>query len=210
IGRASAAMSRGVGKLREMGTTVFSEFSALAERHGAVNLGQGFPDFDGPELLMQAASRAMHEGHNQYAITHGARALRESVARHAHRFYGMSIDADTEVTITSGATEALFDAVLALVEPGDEVILFEPFYDSYLASVRLAGGVPRFARIHPPDEAHARWWFDAQALEGTFSQRTRLVILNTPHNPTGKVFRQEELEQIAALCVKHDVFLLSD
>jgi N-succinyldiaminopimelate aminotransferase len=200
----------GAQRIRSFGTTVFSEFSALAAEHGAVNLGQGFPDFDGPAALAEAAGRAMGSGLNQYAITHGADALRAAVAAHAQRFYGQRVDASSEVTVTSGATEAIFDTVLAVVDPGDEVVLFEPFYDSYLGSVQMAGGVPRFVRLHPPDESHQRWWFDPKHLARAFSPRTRLVIVNTPHNPTGKVFERGEFEQLGTLCTEYGAWLLSD
>ena len=191
-------------------TTVFSEFSALAAEQGAVNLGQGFPDFEGPEEIREAAVKALRDGHNQYAVGSGAPALRQAIAEHAQRFYGQSVDPNTMVTVTSGATEALCDAILGLVDPGDEVVLFEPFYDSYIANVVMAGGVPRYVRLQPPDGAHAAWWFDAAELDAAFGPKTRLVILNTPHNPTGKVFSRAELEQIAALCERHDAFALVD
>lgn len=203
-------MSRLARRTHGFGTTVFSEFSALALEHGAVNLGQGFPDFDGPEEIKEAAKAAITGSANQYAVGAGARALREAIAAHAERFYGQRVDPESEVTVTSGATEALFDAILGLVNPGDEVILFEPFYDSYLACVQLAGGVAHGVRLRPPDPAHARWWFDEAELARAFTARTRLLVLNTPHNPTGKVFTAEELEAIAALAVRHDVVVLAD
>lgn len=191
-------------------TTVFSEFSALAQQHGAVNLGQGFPDFDGPPEVKQAAIRAIEGAVNQYAVGSGAPALRQAIARHARRFYGQELDPDAMVSVTSGATEALFDAIVGTVNPGDEVILFEPFYDSYEASVRIAGGEPRFVLLRPPDEAHPAWWFEDGELERAFSPRTRMIVVNTPHNPTGKVFTRAELARIAALARKHDAIVLSD
>jgi len=191
-------------------TTVFSEFSALAAQHQAVNLGQGFPDFDGPDEIKQAAISAIRDGVNQYAVSSGAADLRAAIAEHSQRFYGMSVDPQTMVTVTSGATEALFDAVMGLVDPGDEVVIFEPYYDSYVANVTMAQGVPRYVRLQPPDPSHAQWWFDPADLEAAFSPRTRLVILNTPHNPTGKVFTRGELEQIGGLCQRFDAVLLSD
>ena len=191
-------------------TTVFSEFSALAVQHGAVNLGQGFPDFDGPEEVREAAVRALREGVNQYAVGSGAPALRQAIAEHSARFYGQRLDPDTMVTVTSGATEALCDAVLGLVDPGDEVVLFEPFYDSYVANVVMAGGVPRYVRLRPPDGEHGAWWFDDGELEAAFGPKTKLVVVNTPHNPTGKVFTQRELERISALCIRHDAAALVD
>lgn len=191
-------------------TTVFSEFSALAQKHGAVNLGQGFPDFDGPEEIKQAAIRAIQGGINQYAVGAGAPALRQAIADHARRFYGAQVDPETMVSVASGATEGLFDAIVGTVNPGDEVVLFEPFYDSYEASVRIAGGVPRFVLLRPPDPDHPRWWFDPKELRAAFSNRTRMIVVNTPHNPTGKVFTQQELELIRDLAHAHDALVLAD
>ncbi|MHB8877821.1 MAG: aminotransferase class I/II-fold pyridoxal phosphate-dependent enzyme [Myxococcaceae bacterium] len=191
-------------------TTVFSEFSALAAQHGAVNLGQGFPDFDGPAEIKEAAIRAIRDGVNQYAIGAGAQALRQAIAAHAKRFYGQEVDPDTMVTVTSGATEALFDAVMGLVDPGDEVIVFEPFYDSYLANVEMAGGVARCVPLRPPDRAHPAWWFDEAELEAAFGEKTKLIIVNSPQNPTGKVYTRAELELIGALCERYGVQVLSD
>ncbi len=191
-------------------TTVFSEFSALAAQHGAVNLGQGFPDFDGPPEIAEAAIQAIRGGVNQYAIGSGALALREAVAEHSARFYGMQVDPGTMVTVTSGATEAIFDALLGLVDPGDEVVLFEPYYDSYVASVEMAGGVPRYVLLRPPDATHARWWYAPEELAAAFSPRTKVVLLNTPHNPTGKVFTREELTEISRLALAHDAVVVSD
>jgi N-succinyldiaminopimelate aminotransferase len=192
------------------GTSIFSEFSRLAVQHGAVNLGQGFPDFDGPKEIAEVAVAAIHAGVNQYAVGQGAPALRQAIAAHARRFYGQVVDPDTQVGVTSGATEALFDAVQAYTNPGDEVVLFEPFYDSYLASVQLAGAVPRFVRLQPPDATHRAWWFDEAELAAAFSPRTRLVFLNTPHNPTGKRFTREELELIGAHVRRAGAVLVSD
>jgi N-succinyldiaminopimelate aminotransferase len=193
-----------------LGTTVFSEFSALAQAHGAVNLGQGFPDFEGPAEIREAAVEALRGGVNQYAVGAGATGLREAISEHSARFYGMQVDPATMVTVTSGATEALFDAIVGLTDPGDEVILFEPFYDSYEASVRLSGAQPRFVLLRPPDPEHDGWWFDPGELEAAFGPRTRLVVVNTPHNPTGKVFTRDELERIGALCERHGALVLSD
>ena len=190
--------------------TVFSEFSALAMKHAAVNLGQGFPDFDGPPQVLEAAQRAIRDGVNQYAISTGLVALRRAIAVHNERFYGLAVDADTMVTVTSGATEALIDALLGLVDPGDEVVLFEPAYDCYAAGVTLAGGVAKYVTLRPPDATHGAWWYEPAELEVAFSARTKLVLLNTPHNPTGKVFTVPELEHLAALCERFDALLLSD
>ncbi|KFE70139.1 aminotransferase class I/II-fold pyridoxal phosphate-dependent enzyme [Hyalangium minutum] len=197
-------------RVSRFGTTVFSEFSALALKHGAVNLGQGFPDFDGPDAVKEAAQRAIRDGVNQYAITTGSKDLRQAISEHAARFYGQQVDPDTMVTVTSGATEAILDVILGLVDPGDEVIAFEPFYDSYDANITFIGAKARYVPLRAPDAQHAQWWIDWAELEAAFSPRTRLLILNSPQNPTGKVFTREELERIGALCVKHDVKVLSD
>ncbi|MET0403116.1 MAG: aminotransferase class I/II-fold pyridoxal phosphate-dependent enzyme [Cystobacter sp.] len=206
-------MSRQIlaGRVAPLGTTVFSEFSALALQHGAVNLGQGFPDFDGPEAVKQAAQAAISEGLNQYAPSIGHRTLRAAISEHAARFHGQQgIDPDTMVTVTSGATEAILCVLLGLVDPGDEVIIFEPFYDSYDANVAFVGARPRYIPLRPPDATHATWWFDRDEVRAAFGPRTRLLILNTPHNPTGKVFTREELEFLGALCAEHDTRVLSD
>ena len=203
-------MIRPAQRVAGFGTTVFSEYSALAAKHGAVNLGQGFPDFDGPDEVKRAAVEAIEGGINQYAIGAGAEELRRAVAGHAGRFYGLDVDPSTMVTVTSGATEALFDAIQGLVDPGEEVILFEPFYDSYEASVRMAGAVPRFVLLRPPDAAHPTWWFEEGELREAFGPKTRVVVVNTPHNPTGKVYTRAELELLRDLCDERDAVVLSD
>jgi len=205
-------MSRPVSAQRvtRFGTTVFSEFSALAAKHGAVNLGQGFPDFDGPEAIKEAAQRAIRDGVNQYAISTGARDLRLAIAEHSARFYGQQVDPDTMVTVTSGATEAILDVLLGLVDPGDEVVAFEPFYDSYDANITFLGATARYVPLRPPDAGHPEWWFDRDEVRAAFGPRTRLLILNSPHNPTGKVFTREELEFLGGLCAEFDVKVLSD
>ena len=196
--------------MRALQPTVFSEFSALAGRAGAVNLGQGFPDFDGPEVVREAAVGALRRGENQYAPGLGAVPLRQAVSEHARRFLGLAVDPDTEVLVTCGATEAIFDAIQGLVDPGDEVVAFQPVYDSYAASVAMAGGVVRPVTLRPPDGTHPRWWFDAAELEAAFGPRTRVVLVNTPHNPTGKVFTAGELEQVAALVRRWDAVAVVD
>ena len=193
-----------------LGATIFTEFTALAQKSGAVNLGQGFPDFDGPAEVKEAAIEAIRGGLNQYAAGPGSPLLRRAIADHAERFYGQKLDPDSQITVTSGATEALFDAILGLVDPGDEVILFEPFYDSYLAGIQMAGGVAKPVLLRPPDDAHAAFWFAPDELRAAFTEKTRLLLLNTPHNPTGKVFTREELEQVAALCIEHDLVAVTD
>jgi len=203
-------MSPESARVAPFGTTIFTEISRLAVRLGAVNLGQGFPDFDGPDAVKQAAVDAIRGGLNQYGPTTGSQALRQAVAEHAQRFYGQTIDPETQVTVTSGATEGIFDAVMGLVNPGDEVVLFEPFYDSYLASVTMAGGVPRFVQLRAPVEPSGAWWFDEAELRAAFSDKTKLCIVNTPHNPTGKLFTRAELELLHALVRERGAVLLSD
>lgn len=195
----SSARSRGFG------TSVFSEMSRLAAQHGAVNLGQGFPDFPGPDFVKEAAKKAIDRDLNQYAISHGAPRLRRAIAATWARDYGREIDPETEVTVTSGATEAIFDALQAFLGPGDEVIAFEPFYDSYPAGAVIAGARLVPVTLRPPD-----WSFDPDELAAALSPRTRALLLNTPHNPTGKVFTREELETIARLCQEHDVVAITD
>jgi aspartate/methionine/tyrosine aminotransferase len=192
-------------KIRGFGTSVFSEMSRLAVQHGAVNLGQGFPDFAGPDFVKEAAKAAIDGDLNQYAIGHGAPRLRQAIVATWARDYGREIDPDREITVTSGATEAIFDIVQALLGPGDELITFEPFYDSYLPSAILAGGSLRPVKLHPPD-----WHFDRDELAAAFNARTKAILLNTPHNPTGKVFTRDELEFVADLCQRHDVVAVTD
>lgn len=187
------------------GTSVFTEMSRLAAEHEAVNLGQGFPDFPGPDFVKEAAVQAIRADQNQYAVSHGTPRLRRTIAETWQRAYGRAVDPETEVSVASGATELILDAILGLVDPGDEVILFEPFYDCYLPDVLMAGGIPRLITLEPPD-----WHFDRQALADLFTEKTRLVLINTPHNPTGKMFSREELVFIGSLCQRHDVLVLTD
>jgi N-succinyldiaminopimelate aminotransferase len=194
-------------RLRPFGTTIFAEMTALANRHGAVNLSQGFPDDPGPELAHDAAFRAMRAGHNQYAPMPGVLDLRRAIAAWCKRGIGLEADPDREITVTSGATEALAAAMLGLINPGDEVVLFEPYYDSYRACVAMAGGVPRFVTLRPHGE---RFTFDPAQLRTAFSAKTRAVVVNSPHNPTGTVFSKPELQQIADLCREHNAVAISD
>jgi N-succinyldiaminopimelate aminotransferase len=203
-------VSRIAARVRDLPATIFSEFSALAARTGAVNLGQGFPDFDGPEEVREAAVRALREGKNQYALGAGSLNLRKAIAEHAERFYGHAVNPEQDVTVTAGATEALFDALVGLLDPGDEAILFEPFYDSYAAAVGMAGATVRPVTLRPPGPGHAAWWYEEAELQEAFGPRTRVVVVNSPHNPTGKVFSKSELEAISALCQRHDVVALTD
>jgi len=186
-------------------TTVFETMSRLARAHGAVNLGQGFPDVDGPEDIRRAAANALMDGPNQYPPMLGIPELRQAVADANKRFYDLDVDPESEVLVTSGATEALADCILALVSPGDEVVLIEPLYDCYLPLVKRAGGIPVRVRVTPPD-----WRLDRQALQEAFSPRTKAILLNNPMNPTAKVFSGEELQFIADLCVKHDAYAICD
>jgi N-succinyldiaminopimelate aminotransferase len=193
-----------VSRLQGFGTTIFAEMSALAARTGAVNLGQGFPDVDGPIEVADAAVDAIRAGHNQYPPVDGMPALRSAVAEHQRRWWGLDTRPD-EVLVTAGATEALTATILALCEPGDEIVVFEPTYDSYGAAAAMAGARLKPVRLSPPELA-----VDLDALDAAISDRTRLVLLNTPHNPTGKVFSVEELDAIAARCVEHDLIAVTD
>jgi N-succinyldiaminopimelate aminotransferase len=200
-----AGESRTAARLLPFGSSIFGEMSRLAAERSAINLSQGFPDFDGPPGILEAAHRAMREGHNQYARSQGHPLLVEAIARKVKRRYGIEYDPLKEVIVFSGATEGIASAILGLLEPGDEVILIEPFYDSYPACVAMAGGTVRCLTLRFPG-----FEVDLAGLEALVGPRTRLLILNTPHNPTGKVYTRAELEGIAALCRKHDVLVLSD
>jgi len=192
------------------GTTIFTEMSALALERGAINLGQGFPDFPGPAFIKEAAAAAIAADINQYAPMPGLPRLRQAVAAQWERDYGRAVDWQREVTITSGATEALCDALLALIEPGDAVIIFEPAYDAYVPDITLAGGIPLAVRLYPPDHTHPTWWFDEAELRAAFRRNPALVLVNTPHNPTGKVFTRAELRLIAELCQDHNTLAITD
>ena len=185
--------------------SVIREMTRQARLHGAINLAQGFPDFPAPEVLKQAAAAALFADVNQYAITWGAKRLRDAIAVKLGRERGIAVDPETEITVTCGATEAMIATMMALVDPGEEVIIFEPFYENYGPDAILSGAVPRFVPLQPPD-----WSFDAAALERAFGPRTRAIVLNTPNNPTGKVFTRAELQQIAALCQKWDALVFTD
>ncbi|MDQ7013738.1 MAG: aminotransferase class I/II-fold pyridoxal phosphate-dependent enzyme [Planctomycetota bacterium] len=196
-------------RLRPFGTSIFAEMSVLATQHNAINLSQGFPDFDGPEFLKAAAQQAIEIGHNQYARTQGVPALNEAIAAWWKRGGGCEVDPHAEITVTSGCTEALAACCLGLLEPGDEVVCFEPFYDAYLADVALAGAVPRAVTLRPNRDRSA-FGFDETELRRAFTPRTRAVLLNTPHNPTGKVFTRDELALIADLAIEHGTIVLAD
>jgi N-succinyldiaminopimelate aminotransferase len=197
-----------VARMRPVGTTIFTEMSALAASTGSINLGQGFPDTDGPPEMLDAAAEALRSGANQYPPLAGIPALRQAIAAHDQRFWNLSWDPDTEVVVTAGATEAVAASILALCDPGDEVVCFEPYYDSYAASIVLAGAVRRPVTLRPG--ADGRYSFDERDLRAAFGPRTRLVLLNSPHNPTGKVFTAAELALISGLCQEHDVYAVTD
>jgi aminotransferase len=185
--------------------SVIREMSRVCARHGGVNLAQGFPDFEAPEAMKRAACRAIEAGVNQYAVTWGAPRLREAIAARTSAYNRVPTDADRNVTVTCGATEAMIAALLAILDPGDEVIVFEPFYENYGPDCILSGAVPRMVRLSGPG-----WDFDEAELAAAFGPRTRAIIVNTPHNPTGKVFSREELEAIARLCRRHGVVAVTD
>jgi len=192
-------------RLQTLGQTIFTEMSQLALDHDAVNLGQGFPDFDGPDFVKEAAIAAIRAGKNQYAPLSGVSRLRGAIAGRFSQRTGIPVDPNRHVTVTSGCTEALASAFLGLVDPGDEVVLIEPFYDSYPADVALAGALPRFVTLRPPEFA-----LDETSLRAAFSHKTRAVLINTPHNPTGRVFSREELETVASLCKEFDAIAITD
>jgi aspartate/methionine/tyrosine aminotransferase len=186
--------------------SVIRETTRLAQRHNAVNLGQGLPEFEPPEEVKEAACRAIRDGFNQYAVTWGIAPLRTAIAEKMRSFNGLGwVNADDHITVCCGATECMMATMLALVDPGDEVVIFQPFYENYGPDAKLTGAVPRFVRLRPPD-----WSFDPDELRAAFSPRTKAIILNTPNNPTGKVYSRTELEQIAALCIEFDALAFSD
>jgi N-succinyldiaminopimelate aminotransferase len=200
--------ARGAGLLGDDGSisaSIFAEMSALALRTGAINLGQGFPDEDGPAIVLEAARQAISDGVNQYPPGRGMPVLLEAIARHQQRFYGLTVDPHTEVLVTAGATEALSATLLALLEPGDEVVTFEPFYDAYGGLIALAGGVHRTVRLRSPD-----FQPDLDELTSVVSDRTRIILVNNPHNPTGTVFSRETLELIVALAHRHNALIVTD
>jgi N-succinyldiaminopimelate aminotransferase len=192
-------------RLQGYSSTIFAQMSALALATGSINLGQGFPDTDGPESIKQAAIRAIEAGFNQYPPGPGIASLRGAIAVHQQRFYGLEFDPGAEILVTAGATEAIAASLLSLCEDGDEVVMFEPYYDSYAACTAMAGAQRRVVQLRAPD-----WSFEPEALERAITDRTKLILLNTPHNPTGKVFSRDELQWIAELCVRHDLLAVTD
>ncbi|MFA6575975.1 MAG: aminotransferase class I/II-fold pyridoxal phosphate-dependent enzyme, partial [Nocardioides sp.] len=185
--------------------TIFSQMSALAVRTGSVNLGQGFPDVDGPPEVVARAVRALQEGANQYAPGIGVPALRQAIARHQQRHYGIELDPDTQVVVTTGCTEAVAAALLGLVDPGDEVVVLEPYYDSYVAMIQMAGGVRRPVTLRAPG-----FRLDPDELRAAVTARTRFVLLNSPHNPTGSVLTRDELQAVADVAIEHDLVVITD
>ncbi len=185
--------------------SVIREMTRLAARHGAINLGQGMPDFESPQAIKDAACKAIQDGYNQYAITWGAPALREAIAAKVTKFNGIPCDPDRNVTVCCGATECMMATMLALVDPGDEVVIFQPFYENYGPDAIISGAKPIWVPLRPP-----HWTFDPDELRRAFSPRTKAIILNTPNNPTGHVFTREELSLVADLCQKYDAFALAD
>src|SRR5579884_4257701 len=199
-------MSRTAHRVATFGTTIFTEVNTLAQQYNALNLGQGKPDFETPPNIVARLVQDVQSGlYNQYAPGPGTPSLRAAVAAHTKRFYDLDIHPDNGVVVTAGATEAIFASILGLVDPGDEVIVFEPFYDSYVPNIIMANATPVYVPLYPPD-----WTFDPDELRAAFSKRTRALIINTPQNPTGRVFSREELGLIAQLCIEHDVTVISD
>ncbi len=193
-------------RISTFGTTVFTEINMLAQQNNALNLGQGKPDFDTPpDIVTQLVQAAQAGLYNQYAPGPGTSSLRQAIAGHAARFYDLEIDPAKGVVVTSGATEGIFSAILGLVDPGDEVIVIEPFYDSYVPNILMANAIPVCVPLHPPT-----WTFDADELRSAFSKKTRALILNTPQNPSGRVFTRQELTMIAELCIEYDVTVIAD
>src|SRR5919204_297153 len=195
----------GSKKATQFTESVIREMTRLSDLHGAVNLSQGFPDFSAPAEVKAAAIAAITDDVNQYAVTWGARPLREAVAREFTRRHGVDVVADEQVTVCCGCTEATMSTMMALIDPGDEVVVFEPFYENYGPDAILSGATPRYVTLHEPD-----WTFDPDELAAAFNNKTRAIIINTPNNPTGKVFTRAELETIAALCRKWDVVAIAD
>jgi aminotransferase len=197
-------------KAAQFSESVIREMTRQAMRFGAVNLAQGFPDFSAPEEIKRAAQQAIDADVNQYAITWGAKNLRESIASHARQYQGMTIDPETEITVCCGSTEAMIASLLAIVNAGDEVVIFEPYYENYGPDVILSDATPRFVKLRPPESDAGEWTFDEQELRAAFNAKTKAVIVNTPNNPTGKVFTRSELEIIRDLCMEFDALAITD
>jgi len=200
----------GSRKALQFTESVIREMTRLSDAHNAVNLSQGFPDFAAPQAVKDAACEAINADDNQYAVTWGQRPLREAVAREFTRRYGVDVIADQQVTVCCGSTEAMMSTMMAIIDPGDEVVVFEPFYENYGPDAILSGATPRYVTLHPPSGVNTTWTFDPDELAAAFNEKTKAIILNTPNNPTGKVFTRDELEAIAALCRKWDAMAISD
>ncbi len=197
-------------KAEQFSESVIREMTRQALRHGAVNLAQGFPDFPAPEEIKRAAQQAIEADVNQYAITWGSKDLRGAISRHAKKYQGMEIDPETEITVCCGSTEAMIASLLAIVDAGDEVVIFEPYYENYGPDVILSDATPRFVKLRPPESDKGVWTFDENEVRAAFNKKTKAVIVNTPNNPTGKVFTRAELEFIRDLCVEFDVLAVTD
>src|SRR4249920_2632903 len=206
----------GSKKATQFTESVIREMTRLNQQHGGVSLSQGFPDFAAPAVVKEAACRAIMADVNQYAVTWGAKGLREAVAREFTRRYGVPVVPDQQVTVTCGATEAMMATMMGIIDPGDEVVIFEPFYENYGPDAILSGATPRYVTLHapdpsaPPDSLRAGWSFDPDELAAAFNEKTKAIIINTPNNPTGKVFSRDELEMISVLCRKWDAIAISD
>lgn len=199
-------LNKGISnRIATIGESIFTTMSKMAFENNAVNLGQGFPDFDGYEIIFESAYKAMKEGKNQYAPSPGIKTLRDIISEINFQEYGIEYNADNEITITAGATEGLYCAMQSILNPGDEVILFEPYYDAHYADVLLAGGFPKFVTLHKPD-----FFFTLESLISCINSKTKMIVLNTPHNPTGKVFSDEELQCIAKIAIEYDLIVVSD
>lgn len=206
----------GSKKATQFTESVIREMTRLNDLHGGVNLSQGFPDFSAPAAIKDAACEAIQADINQYAVTWGARPLREAVAREFTRRYGVPVVPDEQVTVCCGSTEAMMSTMMAIIDPGDEVVIFEPFYENYGPDAILSGAIPRYVTLYEPDSSarpgspKASWWFDHDQLTAAFNDKTKAIIINSPNNPTGKVFTRDELEAIAALCRKWDAIAIAD
>lgn len=198
-------MKKFANRIDKIEPSIFSVMSKYAFEYNAYNLGQGFPDFDGPNWIIESFYKSMKEGKNQYAPSNGILSFRKSISEYYKDFYDLDYDFNSQIMITSGATEALYCSITAIVDEGDEVILFEPFYDSYLADIYLAGGIPKFVTLNKPDFS-----FDIEELNSLITDKTKLIILNNPHNPSGKVYSLNELKEIANVAIKNDLFVISD
>lgn len=193
-------------RVASFGTTIFTQINTLVAQHDAINLGQGRPDFDGPMSAIEAAADSMRRGlSNQYPHGYGIQSLREMIAEHQQTHYGMQLNPETDIIVSVGASEGVFSSIMAVVNPGDEVILIEPYFDIYLPAVQWAGGVPVFVPMHPPT-----WQINPDELRAAFTDKTRVIVINTPHNPTGHVYTDDELALIAELCIEHDAVVISD